>query len=243
MAKISGYKKWRIFSPVIIMIFILGHSAIGLASSDIKKFKMIEFKDIYYLSKYEIIDRAGIRSDGSDIIVDMDLLRKALIEQSLVNTFKIVDEGARLSVIIQEKKPVYLFGFRSGDDLQLFETDGNFGILSAGRIHAVNMPLVIINRDDIKRSSLSEGIRNLMTMIGNFKKGRLSGLLEEISEIDLTDPQTAEIRLKGRKTLFVMTPDFGNFLRLNDSVGYFDRIRYYPEEFKITSALGIIKKR
>ncbi|MCU0821053.1 MAG: hypothetical protein MUC95_01080 [Spirochaetes bacterium] len=242
MTNFFKYDKREIASAAYIIIFILIYGSAS-ASNNVKKFKSVEFKDLYYLSKYEIIDRAGIRIDGSDIIVDMDLLRKALIEQPMVNTFKLSEQGGRLSISVHENEPVFLCGFRNGDDLFLFEADANFRILSTGQIHAVNMPLVIIDRADVQRNNLSDNVKNFLGMIRSFSKGRLSGLLQEIDEIDLTDLQRAEIRLKGRKTLFAMAPFFENFVRLNGSAGYFDRIRYYPVEFEITSALGVIKKR
>ena len=242
MIKNSIHGKIIIISAAFTAILIYSHADAVAASKDIKKFKVIEFKDFNYLSKNEIVDKAGIKIDSSEIIVDIDLLRKALIEQPLVKTFKIVEKGGRLSVIIRENEPVFLCGLKNGDELSLFETDGNFKIISKGRVHAFNMPLVIINKDDISGNNLSGRIKNFLYLIRGFANGKLSGLLREIDEIDLTDAQSAAIHLKGRRTLFIMMPDKDNFLRLNDSAGYFDRIMYYPRVFKITSALGIIKK-
>ncbi len=213
----------------------------AMASSDIRTVKVIEFKNLYYLSKYEIIDKVNVTIKGKDIIIDIDTLEKALQENSLVKSFRISENQGRLTVTVDENEPVFLLALKKGEKLIPFELDGNYRIISLSRVHAFNMPLIVVTEDEMKEEEPSSGLKNLLAMLKGFSDDDLSKLLREISEIDLTDMHKARILLNGRRTAFLMEPTKDNFYKLNYSVGYFDRIRYYPETFVIADGQGIIK--
>lgn len=227
-----------VFASAITIIFFSGLSAYG----DLKRFKEIEFKNFNYLSNYEIIDRVNIDLRNDEIIIDMDSLEKVLRAHSLIQEFDIAESKGRLTISVKERAPLYTLVCRNGEDILLLELDKNFQIISRGRVHALGLPLIIVNENDI-RNKISVSLKRFLSMLKEISSGELSLLISEVEEINAGNMEKIIIRLRGRKTAFIMEPNKENFYRLNYSVGYFDRIRFYPDVFEITNASGIIKKR
>ena len=223
-----------------VTLIILLYNSFAFASRDIRRVKVIEFRDLYYLSKYEIIDKVDVIVKGDEIIIDVDSLTGVLGRHPLVKTFKIIEKENRLIISVLENEPVFLLALRKGNRLILFEFDERFRLLCINKAHALKMPLIIVTEDEINGKRLSSGLKKFLSLLLELSEDKLS-VLEEISEIDLTGMPEAKILLNERRTTITFHPTKKNFYKLNYSVAYFDRIRYYPETMEIVNGLGVLK--
>ncbi len=223
----------------VAFILLLSLSA-AFAKKDIKVFQSIEFKNLYYLSKYEIIDLAGIGTEGKNLLVNMSSLEKALNDIHIVKSFKIIESEQRLIIIIVENQPIFLLGIRDGERNAIIELDKEYRVVSVNRAHLLDSPLIIVSQEDIKGSNISSGLKKFLDMIYNLNKSNLP-VMKEIIEMDYTEAYKAKALLKGRRTVFILRPDYEGFNKLNYAVGYFDRIKYYPQTFTMHDGLGILE--
>ena len=220
----SKYKRSRITALIFLIVFLFGNSI--FASRDVKRIKSIEFRDLYYLSKYEIMNRVNVTVESDEIIIDLTSLRKALSEMEMVKSYNIIEEQGHLIIVVAEHEPEYLLIMKKGKKMIPFELDSQFKIISAGRAHALHamyMPLIIVPEGQIKGGEISGKLKEFLKRLSDMKK-EFSVLFSRISEIILTEKWETDIHLKGRKTDFIMKPDKDNFRKLNYTVGFFDRI-------------------
>jgi hypothetical protein len=223
----------------IIIVFVLFASA-AFAKKDIKIFKSIEFKDLNYLSKYEIIDLSDYSIKDNNIIIDMGSLERILNEMPMIKSFKLTEKDQNLSVSIIENQPVFPLCIRDGEKNMFAELDKDFYLISTGRIHSVKMPIIIVSQDEIKNKKISARLKYFLRFLQNLTKSSL-GVMNEINEINFTDVNNLQVSLKGRRTKFNIKPDRESFSKLNYAAGYFDRIKYYPHTFTILNEAGILE--
>lgn len=223
-----------------IIIIVLLSGSVVLAKKNVRAFKTIEFKDLTFVSKYEIIEKANIYTDGEQIIVDLKLLEDALKNIPVIKSFKIKDKDRNLVIEFKENEPVFSLCVRDGEKNILVELDREFRIISVNRLHALNSPLIFVPGKDMEKNTVSSGLRNFLTLIYTLQSENLR-VMNEITELDYTDQKKIKATLKGRRTLFTLRPGRGDFQKLNYAVGYFDAVKYYPRSFALAGNPGIIK--
>ncbi|MFH0977534.1 MAG: hypothetical protein V1874_17280 [Spirochaetota bacterium] len=226
---------------ILFMLLISFLSAQSLfAKKDIKIYKSIEFKDIKYLSKYEIIDKVDLSIKEKSIIIDINSLENVLNNHPMINTFKLTESNQTLSISIVENQPIFLLSIRDGEKNIPVEIGKDFNIVSVGRFHAPDKPVIVISREDVKSNMISARLKRFLNLLSGLNKSGLS-VIKEITEIDCTDFLNIKLLLRGRRTVFIVRPDKDNFNKLNYAAGYFDRIKYYPHTFSILNGAGILK--
>ncbi len=208
---------------------------------NIKEVGVLEFRDLYYLSKYEIIDKVDIKVKDKRIIIDIDSLESALKNNPVVKSFSISESRGRLIVTVAEIEPVFLLALKKGNEFIPFETDSKFNIISFGKVHIYSTPLVIIRASGLNGNMLSSRIKNIVLIIEELRNSSLAPLVREINQVEITEESKIKVILNGRKTVFHFRPTEDNFYKLNYSLGYFDRARHYPNHFEIADRSGIIK--
>ena len=227
----------KIFYIVIIVIFFV---SIASAKKDIKVFKSIEFNDIKYLSKFEIIDLTDYIIKEKNIFIDVSSLERVLNDMPMVKSFKLIEKDQNLYVNIVENQPVYPLCIRSGGNNLFAELDGDMHLISAGRIHLLNVPIIIISQEEMKNKMPSARLKTFLKLVSDLRKSKLP-VLDEIAEMDYIGMNNLKISLKGRRTVFSIKPDKYSFEKLNYATGYFDRIKYYPHTFTILGDAGILE--
>jgi hypothetical protein len=223
-----------------IIILLAMTVSTGFAKKEIKVFKSIEFKDINYISKYEIIDLTDFSIKEKNIIIDINSLERVLNDMSMVKSYKLTERNQSLLVSIVENQPAFPICIRDGEKNMLVELDKDFHLISLGRIHSLNVPIIIISHEEMKNKMPSARLKHFLSLISNLSKSGLS-VMKEINEINYTDIINIKISLKGRRTVFNIKPDKDSFNKLNYAAGYFDRIKYYPHTFTILNDAGILE--
>lgn len=233
--------KIKIRTAMRFLIFILSFTAVSSAQNNSIRVKSIEFRDLFYLSKYEIIDNVDMVIESGEIVINMDSLNKVLSTHPFLKSFNIIHEQNRMMISVVEKKPVYLMALRKGDKLIPFELDQQFNIISINRVHIADVPQVIVSEKEIADNTVSESVRKSLDTIYELES-EYPVLFNEISEIDMTGREESVVFLNRRRTRFIIKPGREEFMKLNYAVGYFDRIKYYPDSFTLVDDTGIIKR-
>ncbi len=226
---------------IFFIVIFLGMSfATAFAKKDIRMYKSIEFKNLNYLSKYEIIDMTDHSIKDRNIVIDIDSLERVLNDMPIVRSYKLSEKYGNLLVSIEENEPVFPLCIRYGEKNLLAELDKDFYLISTGRIHSQKMPIIIVSKEEIKNKKISSGLRHFLVFLRNLNNSGLS-VMKEINEINYTDSDHLKVSLYGRRTIFKIKPDKDSFKKMNYAAGYFDRIRYYPHTFTILNDAGILE--
>lgn len=223
-------------------LVLLEDADILFALSGIKSVKGIEFRGLNFLPKYEIIDEIGARVQGDWIVINIDLLKRALEKISIIKTYRITEEEDRLIITVIERKPNYLLALKKGERLVPFELDSELNIISVNRVYDSSNPLIMISNKEIVNRKLSHRLECFLKLLDEISVNN-SLLYRELLEIDLTDFPKAIILLNSRESRFITIPNEKNFYRLHYVVGYLDSIRYYPDTMYIFKNSGLIKQR
>jgi hypothetical protein len=223
----------------IIILLALSFSS-AFAKKDIKIFKSIEFKDINYLSKFEIIDLTDFSIKDKNIIIDINSLEKVLNDMPMIKSFKLNEGEQNLLVSIVENQPVFPLCIREGEKNLFAELDKDFHLISTGRIHSLKMPIIIVAQEEMKNKLISYRLKYFLGFLLNLSKSGL-GVMKEIHEINFININNIKVSLKGRRTIFNIKADKDSFNKLNYAAGYFDRIKYYPHTFTILNEAGILE--
>ncbi|MBN2039903.1 MAG: hypothetical protein JW864_07680 [Spirochaetes bacterium] len=223
----------------VIIIFLLSFS-FAEAKKSIKKVMAIEFKDLKYVSKYEIIDSADVSIEGKQIVIDINSLRRALRDLSIIESFEISEHDQILQISVNEKEPYFTLCFFDGKREIPFELDRDFHIISMNRIYKANLPLVFIPGEEMNKSGVSKSIKNILSKINDIRSRNFK-IIDDIIEIKYLNADFIKVLLAGRKTAFYVKPDLEGFINLNYAVGYFDMIKYYPDTFTMPNGYGIVK--
>jgi hypothetical protein len=223
-----------------ILIIIVMSVSTAFAKKDIRIFKSIEFKDLYYLSKFEIIDLTDFSIKDKNILIDINSLERVLNDMSMVKSFKLNEKDQNLLVSIVENQPAFPLCIRDGEKNLFAELDKDFHLISTVRIHLLNMPIIIVSQEEMKNKKVSFRLKYFLGFLLNLNKSGL-GVMKEINEINYTDINNIKLSLKGRRTVFNIKTDKESFNKLNYAVGYFDRIKYYPHTFTILNNAGILE--
>ena len=210
------------------------------AFRNVRKFKTIEFRGLKYLSKFELIDNVAIRIDSDGIVIDIDSLERVLGKNLMVKTFRLINEGDRLVIVIIENEPVFLLGLKKDKRIILFEIDKSLKVISYNRAHVYDKALIVIPQRDVINGVLSKRIQDLIKLLLQLEESGLK-ICGEICEIDLSNRKWARLTLRRRRTTFFLTPDRYNFYKLNYFAAYLDSIRYYPDTLQVFDEFVIMR--
>ena len=209
------------------------------AFRNVRRVKTIEFRGLKYLSKYEIINGSITRVEDDYFVVDVDSLSSLLKAHRMIASYRIAVEGTSIRIAIVENEPAFLLCVRKGKRTLFFELDKDFKVVSY-TVHAYDRPLIILSPEDIDGGRLSVRVLGFLKLLQELQADRVK-VYDEISEIDLSDFESVRLYLHGRKTTFIVNPNWDSFNRLNYFVAYLDRIRYYPDVLKLLNGFVIIR--
>ncbi|HSV95548.1 MAG TPA: hypothetical protein VLM75_01295 [Spirochaetota bacterium] len=210
------------------------------AARDIRKVRGIEFKGLYYLSRYEVLKQVAYRVDGDALVIDLGTLREGLDKMALIKKYSINEEGDRLTVVIEENVPVYVVVLDRDDALVPVELDAGLRVLSTGTIHAAERPIIVASAGELAGGRPSPRLRKTLETLSELEKNGMP-VLREIEEIDMIEYPRLRVLLKGRRTVHTLEIDRGSFHTLNALVGYLDATRYYPARSEVRPGAAVLK--
>jgi hypothetical protein len=231
--------KKKLIKLIIFFVVDIICLDIAIASDNIRRVRAIEFRGIENLSKFELFGRTRVKSENGIISVDIDSLNRVLAQDPYIESFNVSESNERLIVEIKERKPVMLLAISKGGRLIPFETDANFRPISAGKVYATGLPIVIIDEKDAAGGTISGRVKNLSRLLDQIKKS--DPFYGELDEIKINSDGTLDVLLKGRRTLFKLNNGYMNFIKLKWTAGYIDRIKRNPEIVDLRNDAVVIR--
>ncbi|MFW5769910.1 MAG: cell division protein FtsQ/DivIB [Spirochaetota bacterium] len=207
------------------------------AVGNVVRVETIDFRGLNYLSKYEIIQNVPVKLEEDTIIVDVDALETALSMSRMIKSFRVVEKEGKLVVYVVENKPAFLVALKKGSRLIPFELDDGLNILSAGTVHADDIPLVVVSEKDIIQSRFSERILRVFQVIRYLRSNDVP-LLSEITEIDCTHMNFIQVKVNGRRTVFTCHSKTRHFMTINYILGHLDSKGSYPDKILVDDRMA-----
>jgi len=173
-------------------------------------------------------------------VIDIDSLENSLKRISIIESYNIDIKDEVLSLRIVEKEPFFCIALITGKETIPYELDREFNIISRKKVFSADKPLVLIKRGDMPQGRVSYKVKKICSLLSELRKER-SSIYREISSVYVMNSGRVRVRLRRRKTDFILDPEKKNFIRLNYITGYLDRIKYYPERLEINGDMMVIR--
>lgn len=228
----------RLLQYIIVLIFV--SMTLQQGSADIVRYKAIGFKGLKNVSKDEIIRRAGIHTDGSAIVIDHSMLKKALNDTAIIQKYSLEVAGENLVVNIVEKEPVVILALEGDNETVLCELDSSLAVIAYNRIYDLMLPVLHLKTKGAGSFALSSDVADFCTIMMEIKN-KHSRFFAEIIDIEY-GVEHSIVYLYGRKTQFIVNNSIDNFIRVKYISGYLDSMRRYPETVHIDSDKVLIKQ-
>jgi phosphohistidine swiveling domain-containing protein len=212
-----------------------------------KSFTAVRFQGLKNVSKFDIIRDAGIKVSGEEIFADVDILKKSLERNALIESFSLDSEDGTLAVIVKEKAVTARAAAITANGTVPLILGEEFAVLAVSKTAVLVGPLFIVPGSEVTGNSMSPYFRRIYNLIKRTET-EYPALYRELDEVkmrgeraDSAEPDFLEIRLKGRPVLCRMTAEFQNLKRLNYIIGYMDASGRYPELLEIDGDSVVIR--
>ncbi len=223
-----------------LCIFTVFHAVPGDTFQDVRKISRIEFRGLKYISKYEIVSKVEMRVVQGGFILNMDSLNNVLGNMPMVQSYRVGEDNGGIVVAVVEREPLFLFAVQRSRNVLPFEVDENFRILSVGRVHAEDRPLIVISDDDLVDGDISARVRNFAGYL-RYIENRQPAFFRELSEISIAEPEHVSFMLRNRPTRYYVAPGESSMDSVKRLVSYFDAVRYYPKVARIFGDMAVTK--
>ncbi|HQP47964.1 MAG TPA: hypothetical protein PKX12_04480 [Spirochaetota bacterium] len=219
------------------IVFLAGPS---WSFQDVRKVSRIEFRGLKYLSKYEIVSRVEMRVVQGGFIINMGSLNNVLGSMPMVQSFRVAEDNGGVVVAVVEREPAFIFAVQRSKHVLPFEVDEYFRVLSVGRVHDDERPVIIIHDDDLVDGDLSRRVKNFAGYLRHVED-RQPVFFRELSEISIVEPEHVSFMLRNRATRFYVAPGESSMDSVKRLVSYFDAVQYYPKVARIFGDMAVTK--
>lgn len=208
-------------------------------AADIRKVRTVEFRGLDLLSKYDVIRGARIKAAGDGIIVDVESVELVLSRNSFLASYNVKETGGRLVISVEEKKPALIVAVERGGKTDLYELDAAGAVISKNEVHTGRVPVLVIGGGGFPGGAATSRTRSLIGLMALVRRTN-PALYRELAEVSAVDGALS-VRLRGRKTEYILDPEAGDFTRLAYVAGYCDRRERYPDEINLTGNAVIVR--
>lgn len=222
---------------VMLLLFFAGTS---LLFAQERRFSEIKFNGLKNITKYEIVNEAGIRVTSEEILANTDIIKKVLSDNPLVASFFIESSGSQLIITVEERIISACVAVTVQNATVPILVSDDFTVLSVTKTADIAGPLFVVESGEIVGNEMSGRFRDVYRLIK--QAGSAYPLLYgEIEEVTLVDGGQIEISFKSRPARCRMQPVFRNLKRLNYVLGYMDASGIYTDFFEIDGDSVVIR--
>ncbi len=214
----------RIIFPVIIAFAV----AAPAASDSPVYIERIEFKGIKNVDKYEIVRNSRAKVSEKGIIIDINSLKEVMNGSVMINNYDVDVENNTLIITVTEKYPLFMV-LKVEKNISIpCLVDENRNVLESGRFFKTDMPIIIAEKEFFDNEKNNFYFKSLFDSLSWLlrEKGDFAG---ELSEIEIRENMDLRIKLKSRKTGFIVKNDLKGFIKIEKSAAYLDAVNTYPE--------------
>lgn len=212
---------------VLILILIVTAVPALRASDQAIYFERIEFRGVRNIDKYELIRSSKAMISGKGILVYMDSLKRVLDSSVIIKSYNLGIEGSQLVITVQEKYPLFMLLKVEKNISVPCLSDENGNIIDSGRFFSTDMPIIIGQKDFFDSGENGNIIRGLfenLVRIHNESKD----FAAELEEIEIVSAEELRVKLRSRKTEFMVKNDMNGLKKIEKTAAYLDAAGTYP---------------
>ena len=221
----------------LVLIFFLSSA---LYAEKIEFFEKIEFRGVKNLDRFNVIRMSRAKSNSKGIIIDTDSLKDVLEKNIMVKNSTLSREGAALIVDIEEKYPLFTALLVDKQQSIPVLLDENMNIIESGLFFRTDMPIIILGREYADSDEGKNTLLSLFEVLKTLKNGK-NVFVDELEEIKMDSPAELKVKLKKRKTLFVIKNELNGFVRLEKTAAYLDAAARYPEYLDLRGNMVLVR--
>ncbi len=221
-------------------ILFLFFAAAWVYGEDVITVAKLEIRGLVNLDRLDIMKdvRTGVKDNK--ILIDVDSLKSELEKNILVKDYRLSGEKDTLVITVAEKYPVFNIVIFDENQSIPYLVDRSLNILDSGRFFKTDMPIITAERmlfeTGTGRKIAAEIIKNLVEI----KKHNvvLSG---ELSEIDVYSAESLTVKLKNRKTVFLVKNSYSGFMKLEKAAAFLDKRDNYPQNIDLRDDMVLVR--
>jgi len=226
----------------IVLLVIFTFTAVILSASDsLVFFERIEFRGVKNLDKYEIIRNAKAKVSEKGIVIDVDYLKEVMDSSVMIENYDVDIENNLLIITVEEKYPLFMV-LRVEKNISMpCLVDEKRNVIDSGRFFRIDMPIIIVEKEFFENEDNSSYIRGLFDSLVQIGKEK-SDFAGEIAEIEIYPGRDLRVKLKSRKTDFIIKNDLNGFRKIEKSAAYLDAVNTYPERLDLKDKRVLIRQ-
>lgn len=212
---------------ILPAVFALTVPCLSWAGSQVYV-ERIEFRGVKNIDKYEIIRNAKAKASGKGITIDTGNLKDVMKGNLMIKNFDLDIENNLMIVTVEEKYPLFMV-LRVEKNISVpCLVDENRNVIDSGRFFRTDMPIIIVEKDFFENENNSVYLDLLFSNLKQIGKEK-AGFAAELSEIEIIPGGELRVKLKVRKTGFLIKNEMNGFKKIEKSAAYLDAVNSYPE--------------
>jgi len=229
------------FKKIILLIVFTLTSAVVYASDSSIYVERIEFRGVKNIDKYEIIRNAKAKVSEKGIIIDVDYLKQVMNGSIMIENYDVDIENNLMIITVEEKYPLFMV-LRVEKNISVpCLIDEKRNVLESGRFFRTDMPIIIVDRDFFENEDNDLFLKGLFDNLSQLVREK-NDFAGELAEIKISSGRDLMVRLKSRKTDFIIKNDLNGFRKIEKSAAYLDAVNTYPEIIDLNDKRILIRQ-
>jgi hypothetical protein len=222
---------------VIVLLFF---AAASVYSEDVITVTRLEIRGLVNLDRLDIMKdvRTGVKDNN--IVIDVSSLKRALEKNILVKDYRLTGEKDTLVITVAENYPVFNMVISDENQSIPYLVDGGLNILDSGRFFKTDMPIITAERvlfeTGTGRKTAADIIKNLIKV-----KKQNPLFAGELAEVDIYSMESINIKLKSRRTVFLVKNSYSGFMKLEKAAAFLDKKKIYPHNIDLRDDMVLVR--
>lgn len=225
---------------ILVLIFIFIVSSVS-ASDQAVFVERIEFRGIKNIDKYEVVRNSKAMVSEKGILVNIESLKSVLDSSIMIKNYDVSMEGRQLIVTVDEKYPLFMLLMVEKNISVPSLSDEKGNVIDSGRFFSTDMPIIIVqkvlfdNEDGkIHVRGIFENLLKIHTENRDFAG--------ELEEVEIYSAKELRVKLKNRKTEFMIKNGINGFRRIEKTAAYLDAAGTYPGAVDLRYKRALIRQ-
>ena len=187
----------------------------------------IEFRGIKNLDKFEVVRSSKAMVSEKGILVNVDSLKGVLDSNVMIKNYDVNIEGSQLVITVDEKYPLFMVLMVEKNLSVPCLSDEKGNVIDSGRFFGTDMPIIIVQKVFFDNEDNRVYVRGLFENLLRINTGSRD-FANELEEVEVYSAGELRVKLKNRKTEFMVKNDIRGFKKIEKTAAYLDAAGTYP---------------
>ena len=225
---------------ILLLFFILTPAAVS-ASDSPAYVERIEFRGVKNIDKYEIIRNSKAKVSEKGILIDLASLKEVMDHSIMIENYDVDIENNLMIITVEEKYPLFMVLEVEKNISVPCLVDEKRNVLDSGRFFRTDMPIIIVEKEFFENENNGEYLRGLFDSLTLLIKEK-NDFASELAEVEIYSGRELRVKLKSRKTDFIIKNELNGFRKIEKSAAYLDAVNTYPETLDLKDKRVLIRQ-